>query len=355
MEMHTKMSESQPKNWQSIKKEILFSRNDARDLRWGDFSTISSPIETRELNHPQNPPIGLWGYCDDQGIAINGGRVGAAIAPDFIRKYFYKITPQTQNFSPFEFSSPALKTFISDYGNWLPAASLTDYVQTISPLLAEKLSHQTMITLGGGHDFGAVDGAGFLQWCQLKQNSSPKSSHYVKPLIINLDAHLDVRPWENGLHSGTPFSWLLDHYQDQFEFIEVGIQNQCSSPHHHQWLKERNVTVIDNDLINKVGLLPLLRERLAGTSQAQDCFLSLDIDVFSQAQAPGCSQSWVGGMSYEEIKMSLEWLYNNKCVSLLGIYEVSPPVDIDHRTSKLAAMIINDFLKTKINKTYLRR
>jgi formiminoglutamase len=197
-----------------------------------------------------------------------------------------------------------------------------------------------MITLGGGHDYGAVDGAGFLQWSQSLQTTHPS-----KPLIINFDAHLDVRPWQRGLNSGTPFSWLLDRYPDQFDFLEIGIQSHCSSPHHRDWLENQKIQILDLNFIRKVGMLNALRHALAGTSPHQNCFISLDIDVFSQSLAPGCSQSWDAGLQYEEMETALSWLLAHKNVRLLGVYEVSPPLDLDHKTSKLAACMMDIFVK----------
>ncbi len=53
------------------------------------------------------------------------------------------------------------------------------------------------ISLGGGHDYGYGDGAGFIE------------GHLIagqrRPLILNFDAHLDVRPIDRGFTSGTPF------------------------------------------------------------------------------------------------------------------------------------------------------
>lgn len=207
-----------------------------------------------------------------------------------------------------------------------------------------------MITLGGGHDYGAVDGASFLQWCRNQSRNNPpihaSEQRDDKPLIINFDAHLDVRPWKKGgLNSGTPFSWLIDHFPNQFHFTEVGIQSHCSSPHHLQWLESKGFEIISLDYLRKVGMTAALRQAFAGTSAQQPCYISLDIDVLSQSYAPGCSQSWDAGLTYAEIEVALRWLITNKNVRLLGIYEVSPPLDWDHKTSKLASCLMDIFVK----------
>ena len=35
----------------------------------------------------------ILGYPDDEGIKLNGGRTGAALAPTAIRQFLYKMTP----------------------------------------------------------------------------------------------------------------------------------------------------------------------------------------------------------------------------------------------------------------------
>jgi len=341
-----------PENWKPTSTTLLSSRKDPEDLRWSDLAAFcqSPAYETKHVyasdgKNPSHDPVnvGVWGYADDEGISLNGGRVGAQFAPDGIRRFFYRLTPpllSTQN------------TFrINDYGNWLKGKSLLAQIEEISPVLFQQLQHHPMITLGGGHDYGAVDGAGFLQWCSnqksQKNPSLPASQRQeIKPFIINFDAHLDVRPWKkSGLNSGTPFSWLIDHYSNQFHFTEVGIQDHCSSPHHRQWLESKGFEIISLDYLRNVGMTTALRQAFAGTSTQQPCYISLDIDVLSQSYAPGCSQSWDAGLTYAEIEAALRWLMTNKNVRLLGIYEVSPPLDWDHKTSKLASCLMDTFIK----------
>jgi len=322
-------------NWKATKNQLFFNRNDEEDFRWGGFARSFPLIPDLNINSKNDnlnkTQIGIWGYADDEGIFLNSGRIGSQMAPETIRRFFYKMTPPLITNEQY---------LISDYGDWTKGQNLESQIKHISPLLSQKLSSHPMITLGGGHDYGAVDGAGFMQWHLQNTQSSQ-----IKPLIINFDAHLDVRPWQKGLNSGTPFSWLLDHFPNQFEFLEVGIQKHCSSPMHHQWLQNKKVPILDLDFIRKVGIISALRQILAGTPVNQSCYISLDIDVFSQSSAPGCSQSWEAGLNFEEMEAALSWLLINKNVRLLGIYEVSPPLDFDHKTSKLAACMMDTYIK----------
>jgi formiminoglutamase len=172
------------------------------------------------------------------------------------------------------------------------------------------------------------------------------SKNSLKPLVINFDAHLDVRPTTKGFNSGTPFFRFLNEFKDKADFIEVGIQDQCNSPNHLGWCKNQGAKVITLNEIRKVGMLTLLKEKLLFQSKKQPCFISFDIDAFAQYLAPGCSQSWDIGLEAKETFETLNWIFLNKDVQLLSIYEVSPPLDIDKRTSKLAACLIHTYIES---------
>jgi formiminoglutamase len=75
--------------WEANDPAIFFSKNDPQDIRLGDLAKAAS------FNSPINSDLSIWGYPDDEGIFLNGGRPGAHKAPEQIRKFFYKMTPHT--------------------------------------------------------------------------------------------------------------------------------------------------------------------------------------------------------------------------------------------------------------------
>lgn len=313
-----------------VDPKLFFTRNDPNDLRLGDFVT-SGIVRDNLKNLILDGDLILWGYPDDEGIQINGGRPGAKEGPFFIRTYFYKMTPDLwgQSFPK-----------ILDLGNIDVQFSLEERHKTgqqLSYLATE--SNKIWATLGGGHDYGYPDAAGFCQSI-LKQG--------LKPVVINFDAHLDVRPTDKGFHSGTPFFRLLNEYSDKIHFYEIGIQAQCNSRQHLSWVKSKGAKIIPlDDLIgeNAIGIfLNRLKKELSFLKNSP-LFISLDIDGFTSNEAPGCSQSWTRGLCLNQFSFGLRWLCENFSVQGLGIYEVSPPLDQDNRTSKLSALILHDFLK----------
>jgi formiminoglutamase len=301
---------------------LFFSKHDARDPRLGEWAT-SHPLRNLEDVRSTQSSWMILGYPDDEGIALNGGRVGAKEAPNHIRSFFYKMTPSLLD--------PQRK-HLMDLGNISLEQTLAERHERARAIIKTALlaGHRT-IGLGGGHDYGYADGAGFLDAC-LEQKK--------RPVIINFDAHLDVRPTDKGFTSGTPFYRLLTQYENQFDFVEVGLQNQCNSLDHLNWAKSKNAQIVLLEDIRELGLKKTI-EPLIETLKGRPCFLSVDIDAFTSAEAPGCSQSWATGLTVREFLPALQLIKSQMDVRSLAIYEVSPPLDQDQQTSKLAALILH--------------
>lgn len=272
----------------------------------------------------------LAGYPDDEGIGLNSGRQGAKEAPDAIRSRFYKTSRGSFHQEDFK---------LLDLGNLDTALSLEERHQQGALACEETLKAKAKwVGLGGGHDYGYPDGAGFL-----RANKDSK----LKPLIVNFDAHLDVRPLDKGLSSGTPFYRLLtEEGLPEFDFYEIGIQRQCNSQSHVEWLKDKGGQIIFYEEMMMSGLPfhQYVLDKLAEVMvKPRPTFISVDIDCFSTAFAMGCSQAWPTGFSPDSLFPILNVLYARLNVQTLGIYEVSPPLDQDERTVKLAAQILHQF------------
>jgi formiminoglutamase len=305
-----------------IPDSLFFSKNDPKDPRLGEWAQ-SLPLEDLQDLRVSTPSWVVLGYPDDEGIEINGGRVGAKDAPLMIRTSFYKMTPSLL--------SPQRRNIV-DIGNLFLTGGLAERHDRGRKIVSAALTggHRTL-SLGGGHDYGYADGAGFLDYC-LQQKT--------RPVVINFDAHLDVRPTDKGFHSGTPFYRLLTQYEGQFDFLEVGLQSQCNSAEHLKWAQSKGAQTLLLQDLREVGLLEALKV-IVDHMKGRPCFLSVDIDAFSSSEAPGCSQSWTTGLHIQEFLPALRYLQNQLDVRSLAIYEVSPALDQDHRTSKLAALILH--------------
>lgn len=168
----------------------------------------------------------ILGFPYDEGVARNGGRVGTERGPDVLRRFMYNLGPIIN--PELEISLADFK--IADSGNiqgvTLEEAHLELELQ-VSNILAE-VKKPSLFVIGGGKDLSWPDSIGFIQYC--------KRNLFV-PVIINIDAHLDVRGIddEGRIHSGCAFRLLLEDprfHELGGKFIEFASQgSQCAQTH----------------------------------------------------------------------------------------------------------------------------
>jgi formiminoglutamase len=304
--------------------KLFFTRGDANDPRLGEIVRVFSDFENIE------DTFVIVGYPDDEGIKLNGGRPGSSLAPTSIRKAFYKMTPGLNSKS-----SPK----ILDCGDIDISVSLSerhDNAFRNAKSLLEKKAR--VLTFGGGHDYGFSDCSAFVE-VVLKEGK--------RPLIINFDAHLDVRPDDKGENSGTSFYRLLKKYSGKIDFFEVGIQDWCNSTQHCKWAIEHGAKIITLNEILSSGrdLNDFLAEKIFGlVRRDHQVALSLDIDAFPSGAGPGASQVFPVGLDAQQLLKFWKNISAQFKPRLTGIYEVSPPLDLDDRTSRLAALFAHQII-----------
>jgi len=206
------------RKFESPPRALFFKSPRPNDSRIGE---LVRPIG--ETNFASNEAgFVLLGYPDDDGIRINYGRPGSREAPDSIRAAFYKLTPGRNDFPR-----------VYDIGNLILDGPLVERHEKARETIKDlhKAGHRT-ISLGGGHDYGFPDMAGFLDSLSKGQRG----------LILNFDSHLDVRPDTDGPNSGSAFYRLLENYSN-FDLVEIGIQPFCNSRNHRAYALKKNVEI----------------------------------------------------------------------------------------------------------------
>lgn len=157
------------------------------DIRLGDI-----------INEGDHGDIVLIGFPYDEGVRRNNGRIGAKQGP----KSFRQLLKRTGTVVNAEYDNLDIRKYltISDGGDIDETLTLeqahSQLEKTIENLLLKK---KIPFVIGGGND-------------QSYPNASALLNTSKSILIINIDAHLDVRPLkENQMsHSGSPFRLLLE-------------------------------------------------------------------------------------------------------------------------------------------------
>lgn len=307
-----------------IDKNIWTGRFDDEDgetgLRW------HQKVETRtfrDLPYTAYKEIALLGFCSDEGVRRNKGRVGAAAAPDLIRKALANL--------PY---NPHKQKKIWDFGNIiLSDANLEAARKEQSECVATLVEKNYFpIILGGGHETALGD---FLGLTQKFKNIG----------IINIDAHFDIRIPVEKSSSGTPFFEMYQYcttHERDFNYFAIGIQPNGNTQALFDRAKEMGAEWVTADEIHDDFEKSL--DKLDAFIQKFDAiYLSLDLDVLDAAFAPGVSAPCVNGLFPFQVKKIIEKVRDSGNTQLFDVVELNPNYDIDSHTAKLAALFVSEF------------
>lgn len=296
--------------------EKLFFRGKDRigDLRLGDIVPNVSYEES---------DIVIVGCPQDEGVRRNRGRIGAALAPEAIRKQFYKFTPF------------GIAANVCDAGNIKIQNTLEETHEQLTNVVKKILEDgKKIIVLGGGNDISYADG---------KAMASVFGQENW--LAFNIDAHFDVRA-DSPRNSGTPYRQLLEENLLRPEFFcEFAYQPQSNSPVYFDYLKNLGVNLISLEEVqsSKFKMQDLLKKQRAKDNGQRTVFYGFDVDSVRSSDAPGVSAPSPIGLSAKEFVELAKFAGTDKRAKIIEFTEVNPNFDVDNRTAKLTAVAMHKF------------
>lgn len=283
-------------------------------------------VKVADLYAPHLTPvdIGLLGYTVDEGVSRNQGRPGAATGPDHIRRQLAKLA--------FHLSEKR----IADFGDiritqQKMETAQESFAQGICQLLQQDIFP---IGLGGGHDIAYANAQGVLQYLREK---APRASLG----IINLDAHFDLRPVIDQANSGTPFHQLLSQHPDQVGYFPIGIQRAANPPMLFELAQQWQVAFIEAEACRDEYITDITSRVVDFIDQYDYLYLSIDMDGFSSAFAPGVSAPSPMGFSPFFANAIITAVATSKKLISCDLAELNPLFDQDQQTARLAARLIN--------------
>jgi formiminoglutamase len=290
------------------------------------FQKIAFIDHAEELTQIEKSTIFL-GFASDAGVIRNQGRPGAKLGPDQIKTHLAKLPCPSKG--PFI----DLGSIVCE-GDHLESAQ-TQFAKLID--LCHQNGHKT-IALGGGHE---------IAWAHY-QGLAP---HYSKLGIINFDAHFDLRPYTPGQlgTSGTPFSQIAASCEEKkipFEYCCIGIQQFGNTTTLFRRAEELKVNYLSAEEMVQQSFawqLAFIDEFMLNLDYV---YLSLCLDVFAECFAPGVSAPQPLGLTPWQTIPLLKYIIQSGKVVSLDIAELSPPLDQEQKTARLAALIISELLNT---------
>ena len=302
---------------------------EANSQRWHQLIQPISLGAPSNSSHDNSPGIALLGFASDAGVRRNQGRTGAAEGPLALRRALASL--------PVHHDAP-----LYECGT---VVCLDDALEAAQQQLAEtvgKLLDQghLPVVLGGGHEIA------FGSWSGLALHLARQPmAHAPRVGIINFDAHFDLRDHNSQRpSSGTPFSQIAQRSQDlgwPFIYACLGVSRMSNTPALFQRAESLRVMVRE-DLQMTQNDLPDLRQALHDFISSCDLiYLTIDMDVFPAATAPGVSAPAARGVSLEVIEPLLIMIRNSGKLRLVDLAELNPAYDTDSHTARLGARLIH--------------
>ena len=270
------------------------------------------------INTSTAPGAALLGFATDEGVRRNGGRVGAADGPEALRAALGSLAVHD------EFPRIDAGTVVTE-GEDLEGTQ-TEVSDKVEELV--RAGHLPIV-LGGGHETSFATGRGLAR---------------VRPsAIINLDAHFDLRIADQPT-SGTPFRQLADVYGDDFDYSVLGISRPNNTKVLFDTARDLGVNIVLDEEIAALSAQDAAARAVELVADAESIHLSIDLDVLPAAVAPGVSAPAGLGVPLLHIHAIVRALAATGKLALVDIAEFNPRFDIDGRTAKAAARLIDSIV-----------
>lgn len=270
----------------------------------------------------------LVGFPQDEGVRRNHGRPGAAAAPDRIRHWLGRLAPGQH---PDLRANPPL-----DIGNLRIAGVLEETQQALATVIGGILQTGAVpLVIGGGHETAYGH---FLGYANARRCVG----------IINIDAHLDVRPSQEGQgHSGSPFRQALEHPTQPLlpeHYVCLGAQRASVSRQHWQDVVSHGGVVRWADEVRHKLATHLMLEIDRLAAAGCQVYVSIDADVVRAADVPGVSAPNPVGLAGDEVAICARLAGQAPAVASFDLVEINPSFDRDDQSCRWAALGLWNFL-----------
>jgi formiminoglutamase len=296
--------------------------------RWRGREDLEETGDARRWHHIVRPfdadidgGAVLIGFPCDEGVARNGGRIGAAGGPAALRAALSNL-PQL--------GEPPL----ADAGDVCgPNDSLEAAQAKLGEAVARVLKQGALpLALGGGHE---------MAWGTFQGIAAAHAD--ARLLIVNLDAHFDLREAAQG-NSGTPFRQIHDWCAMNgrpFEYRVLGISRYANTRALFDRAQAFGVRYwLDEALQTESALAGVEAALGAEFANFDAVYLTVCLDVLPAAVAPGVSAPGVLGVPLSHVERIVHLVAGSGKLIAADIAEFNPNYDRDGMTARVAARLV---------------
>lgn len=268
--------------------------------------------------------FGLIGFKCDEGVRRNQGRRGAAKAPEEVRRAMAKL--------PWHLPMNAKVFDAGDIecvgGNMEEAQA--ELGKAVSFLLKKGV---TPFIIGGGHETFYGHYLGVREYLGTDARIG----------IINIDAHFDMRQYEQQPSSGTMFKQILDQDQN-CGYLAAGIQKLGNTAALFETARKYNVSYIVEEQLSAPDPSGVLKQLDDFAAKYDNLILTLCTDVINSSFAPGVSAPSPFGLEPKKVRELVRYIVSNEKTISFDVCEVNPDFDNGNKTIALAAHFIKEGL-----------
>lgn len=290
-----------------------------KDQKSKRIHQVVTNVSIEDIEESTSKHIGLVGFASDEGVRRNHGRIGAAEAPDHLRRWMGSLSYQGNK-------------NIIDVGN-IPCVDqdLENAQEQLGEYIGKLIeANYTPIILGGGHE------TFYGHYVGVRRAIGPDK----KIGIINIDAHLDMRK-DATPSSGTMFRQILEA-DSHADYFCIGIQRMGNTQELFDTAEHFGVSYVVKEDIHPIELT---LQKIDGFSTACDYVLfTICTDVVNQAYAPGVSAPAPFGIDPSTLRTLTERVVQQPNFLSIDVSEVNPSLDVANQTARLMASIIGEVI-----------
>jgi formiminoglutamase len=281
---------------------------------------------------PRWPRAGSWlaGDClsDPLGrIVVAGAPLNSSITPGRCDLAPAAIRRALQRFSPYDLErdNDLRQLMVEDLGD-LPLSDLTPE-EAFGPIRNAVFTAEAdaVILLGGDNGITrpAVNGL-----CDSLERVG----------LLTLDAHLDMRDTDGGLHNGNPVRALLEDGLNAHNIVQIGIQAFANSAEYAKIAQESGIEIITAEQALAGDPALIAWEQLENLSRTCDrIYVDIDLDVLDRSFSPATPGSRPGGFMPWQLRQCAYVCGLHPKVAAVDLVEIDPTHDLNDSTALTAA------------------
>jgi formiminoglutamase len=272
---------------------------------------VTAYLKKNDFPSLDQADIAIVGICEERNSLLN---TGCSLAPDAIRKEFYKLFQGNFNLR------------LVDLGNVPAGHTIQDSYFALTSILTALLERNIIpIVLGGSQD---------LSFAQYK--AYEKLGRIIN--IAGIDPMFDIGTSGESLTSRSYMSHIiLQQPNFLFNYTNIGFQTY--------FVDQQAINLMKNLYFDtyRLGMVRANMEEVEPMVRNAD-MISVDIGAIRASDAPGNGNASPNGFYGEEICQIMRYAGLSDKLTSIGIYEVNPRLDRQAVTAQLASQMIWYFI-----------